>query len=91
MRLTLYDAAFAALARIAGPRARKPMAQITLFGGLSSTIFWPFGGALLEAIGWRGALLVYAGVALLAVPCFMSLPQTTFSRPSAGVRIPPDR
>src|SRR5690348_4514670 len=35
MRLTLYDAAFAALARIGGARAHGPMSQITLFGGLS--------------------------------------------------------
>src|SRR5690606_11282039 len=41
MRLTLYDAAFAALARISGPDARWPIAQITLLGGLASTVFWP--------------------------------------------------
>jgi MFS family permease len=35
MRLTLYDAAFAALARVGGPQARAPMSQITLVGGLA--------------------------------------------------------
>ena len=51
MRLTLYDAAFAALARIGGAGARRAMAQITLLGGLASTTFWPLGNAL---IAWLG-------------------------------------
>ena len=53
MRLTLYEAAFAALARIGGPEARRPMSQITLLGGLASTVFWPIGHAL--ASGSAGA------------------------------------
>lgn len=68
MRLTLYDAAFAALAKIAGRSARRPMAQITLFGGLASTAFWPLGEFLCEAYGWRSALLIYAVIALVAGP-----------------------
>ena len=58
MRLTLYEAAFAALARIGGPDARRPISQITLLGGLASTVFWPIGHALAERLGWRGAVLV---------------------------------
>jgi MFS family permease len=65
MRLTLYEAAFAALARIGGPDARRPMSQITLLGGLASTVFWPIGHALGERLGWRGALVVYAALAVL--------------------------
>ena len=68
MRLTLYDAAFAALAHWLGPQARRPMAQITLLGGLASSVFWPAGHALAGACGWRGALVVYAALALLTVP-----------------------
>lgn len=74
MRLTLYDAAFAALARIGGGAARRPIAQITLLGGLASTVFWPLGHALAELFGWRGALLVYAGFALLTLPLHLALP-----------------
>lgn len=74
MRLTLYDAAFAALARIAGPQARGPMAQITLLGGLASTVLWPIGFFLAEAVGWRGALIAYACFALLTIPLHMTLP-----------------
>lgn len=75
MRLTLYDAAFAALARIGGRAARRPIAQITLLGGLASTVFWPLGHALAERLGWRGALLVYAGFALLTLPLHLALPR----------------
>src|SRR3546814_14131229 len=35
MRMCLYEAAFAALARIAGPAAKRPISQITLLGGLA--------------------------------------------------------
>ena len=78
MRLTLYDAAFAALARIAGPEARGPMAQITLLGGLASTVFWPVGFWLASAVGWRGALVAYAGFALLTIPLHLTLPKARY-------------
>ncbi|WP_339385506.1 MFS transporter [Acidovorax sp. sic0104] len=75
MRLTLYDAAFAALAQWLGPQARRPMAQITLLGGLASSAFWPLGHALAGAWGWRGALVVYAALALLTAPLHLALPR----------------
>src|SRR5205085_2185278 len=68
MRMTLYDAAFAALARIGGPGAKGPISQITLLGGLASTVFWPIGYFLAGALGWRGAVFAYAGFALLTIP-----------------------
>ncbi len=74
MRATLYDAAFAALARIAGPAARPGMTQITLLGGLASTCFWPLGQLLIEWLGWRGALGVYALFALATLPLHLALP-----------------
>lgn len=79
MRLTLYDAAFAALARVGGPRARRAMSQITLFGGLASTVMWPVGQALAQALGWRGALLVYALIALAITPLFLAVPAGRWS------------
>ncbi len=75
MRCTLYDAAFAALARVGGPAARRPMAQITLLGGLASTVFWPVGHALAEHYGWRGAMLAYAAIALASIPLHLALPR----------------
>jgi MFS family permease len=84
MRLTLYDAAFASLARIGGPHAKTAMAQVTLFGGLSSTVFWPFGDALANWLGWRGALLVYAGLALATIPLYFGIPIVRYDS-SAGI------
>lgn len=90
MRLTLYDAAFAALARIGGPAARRAMSQITLPGGLASTVFWPLGHLLAEQFGWRGAVLAYAGIALLTVPLHLSIPDGRYDdRPPAGDDAPP--
>ncbi len=88
MRLTLYDAAFATLAHVAGPGARRPMAQITLLGGLASTAFWPLGHALAEALGWRGALGVYAALALLTVPLHLAIPRAGHAQPAAGAAPP---
>ncbi|WP_343039369.1 MFS transporter [Microvirga makkahensis] len=87
MRLTLYEAAFAALARLGGPEARRPMSQITLFGGLSSSVFWPIGFFLAGLFTWRGALIAYAGFALLTVPLYLAIPSDRYSG-AAGKPIP---
>lgn len=81
MRMTLYDAAFASLARIAGPDARRSISQITLLGGLASTAFWPIGHFLADAVGWRGAALAYALFALLTVPLHVTIPGTRYTAP----------
>jgi MFS family permease len=65
MRLTLYDAAFPSLAQAAGPRSRRAISYLTLYGGLASTVFWPASHFLSEHIGWRNAFLVYAALHLL--------------------------
>lgn len=91
MRLTLYDAAFATLARIAGPQARTAIAQITLFGGLASTTFWPIGHALAERLGWRGAVLVYAGFALATLALHLALPAGRHADQAAPTPAMPER
>ncbi len=67
MRSILYDGAFAAMAALAGPQARRAISLLTLFGGLASTVFWPLGGWLDAKFGWRATLQVYALLNL--VPC----------------------
>lgn len=59
---SLYDPAFASLARIAGPKARTAITLLTLGGGLASTVFWPLGLWLLSFMDWRGLCLVYAAL-----------------------------
>lgn len=58
--LTLTTAPYAALVRAAGKDARRAVAALTLFSGLSSTLFYPLTQVLNDAIGWRGAYLVFA-------------------------------
>ncbi|MCW2249144.1 hypothetical protein M2352_004804 [Azospirillum fermentarium] len=74
MRCCLYDAAFASLARVGGAAARRPISHITLLGGLASSAFWPIGQALIERVGWRWALVAYAGFLLATVPLHMKIP-----------------
>lgn len=63
----LYDPAFSALGRIYGEEARPAITQVTLFGGFASTVCWPLTAVLAEALGWRGACLVYAAIHILVV------------------------
>ena len=58
----LYDAAFSTLGRLYGAGARGAITQLTLWGGFASTICWPLSAWLVEAAGWRGACLAYAGL-----------------------------
>jgi predicted MFS family arabinose efflux permease len=72
----LYDAAFAALGQLYGKGARGPITNLTLFGGFASTVCWPLSAFLVEAVGWRGACLVYAGLHLaVALPLQLVMPQ----------------
>jgi MFS family permease len=73
--LTEYDATFAAATQISGDEARRIMSQITLWGGFASTAFWPASAFLLDAIGWRSMMLLYAAVMLVVcVPLAAVLP-----------------
>jgi len=88
-RASQYDAAFAAIAAIEGHRARRAISLITLWGGLASTVFWPFGHLLAEALGWRWTIAVYAALNLLVcLPLHLSLPARSASAP-APRREPP--
>jgi predicted MFS family arabinose efflux permease len=92
MRATLYDAAFATLARISGPEASRPIAQVTLLGGLASTCFWPIGHLLADAFGWRGALLAYALIALATLPLHLAIPKGRYDAArQATARPPPEQ
>lgn len=87
MRMALYDAAFASLARIGGPAARRPISGITLLGGLASTFMWPVGEALAAVFGWRGALFCYAGFALATLPLHLAIPPGRYERPTIASHV----
>lgn len=60
---TLYEPAFAVIARRVGPlNARRGITTLTLWGGFASTVFIPLIQLLIDAFGWRGALLGMAAV-----------------------------
>ncbi|WP_055047540.1 MFS transporter [Devosia sp. A16] len=56
---TLYEPAFAVIARRAGPHsARNGITALTLWGGFASTVFIPLTQILLDQMGWRLTLEV---------------------------------
>ncbi|WP_337918629.1 MFS transporter [Pseudaminobacter soli (ex Zhang et al. 2022)] len=60
---TLYEPAFAVIARRVGPlNARKGITALTLWGGFASTVFIPIIQFLIETQGWRGALMAMGAV-----------------------------
>jgi MFS family permease len=77
MAACLYDAAFSTLSEIAGTKFRHALTALTLVAGFASTVFWPLSHALLEAVGWRHTLALYAGLHLLVcLPVhFLCLPR----------------
>lgn len=75
LRMTLYDACFAALVRIDPGDARRAITTVTLSGGLASTVFWFLGDRLAEAWGWRAALGVFAACALASTALHLALPR----------------
>jgi predicted MFS family arabinose efflux permease len=64
MPLVLTQAPAAAIAQMAGPKARQAIGLLMLLGGLSSSVFWPLGTVLEPALGWRGMCLVFAALNL---------------------------
>jgi len=85
MAMGLYDAAFATVGGLLGQDAGPAITGITLVAGFASTVFWTLGAALIEALGWRGLLLAYAGL-MLAV----NLPMVWLLVPPAPPRPRPD-
>jgi len=75
---TLYEPAFAVIARRVGPlRSRRAITSLTLWGGFASTVFIPLVQVLLDRWGWREALVVL-GLVNIFVCAGMYL---TFIRP----------
>lgn len=86
MRLTLYDAAFAALVQIDPMNGRRAIAYLTLFGGFASTVGWPVGHLLNSAYGWQTtfALFALANLAINVPLALVGLPRGTASDGSTG-------
>ena len=83
MALGLYDAAFATTGRLLGRDASPVITGITLIAGFASTVFWSAGVGLVAAVGWRGTLLLYAGLHLV-----VNLPMVLWLVPRAAPATP---
>jgi len=81
MRLSLYDALFAALVNLYGQQARRTISRITLAGGLASAVFWPLGDGLLKVMSWQHALQIYALFGLLSAVLIRTLPHQQLAAP----------
>ncbi len=64
LRMTLYDAAFAALVQVVPKRGRQAISYLTLFGAFASTVFWVIAHYLNELAGWRETLIWFAVINL---------------------------
>ncbi|MGW8391627.1 MFS transporter [Pseudoduganella sp. HUAS MS19] len=60
MAMSLYEAAFATLNRSMHGASRKAISNVTLIGGLASTVFWPLTAWLLGRLDWRQTCLIFA-------------------------------
>ena len=64
MRMSLYDAAFAALVQVVPSRGRLAISYVTLFGAFASTVFWVVAHYLNQSVGWRQTLVAFAVINL---------------------------
>lgn len=83
MGFGLYEAAFATAAGLYGAAARNAITGITLFAGFASTVGWPASALFIDAFGWRGACLAWAGLHLA-----LGLPLNRLIVPKAGAAAP---
>jgi predicted MFS family arabinose efflux permease len=89
MPLSLSLAAPILLSQISGAEARSDITLMMLFSGLSSSVFWPIASTLNEALAWRGALAVFAGVNLvLVLPLQLAIAGGRRQRAAAHRRAP---
>ena len=91
MGLGLYDAAFGALGRIYGDKARSAITGITLLAGFASTVGWPLSAWGLDTIGWRNTCFAWAAAhILLGLPLnLIFLPQVDRAKAAAVAAVKP--
>lgn len=74
MAATLYEPAFAVTAAWFSQHRDRAVLVLTIAGGLSATVFVPLTGLLIDAYGWRNALVVLAvAVGMITVPLHAGL------------------
>jgi len=72
--MTLYEPAFAVVARRYGSEARRGITALTLWGGFASTVFVPVIQLLLNEVDWRSTLVVLGLINLgLCAPLYLGV------------------
>ncbi len=73
--MVLYEAAFVTVAHVAGTaRSRRVITGITFVAGFASTVFWPLTQYLSASMDWRGIMLAYAVLHVVAaMPLHLAL------------------
>jgi predicted MFS family arabinose efflux permease len=72
--MTLYEPAFAVVARRYGAEARRGITALTLWGGFASTVFVPLIQLLINAVDWRTTLVVLGLINLgLCAPLYFGV------------------
>lgn len=67
--MCLYEACFAIITVTVGTKAKQAITVVTLIAGFASSLSFPAAFALIEVMGWRNALLVFAAVTVaVAIP-----------------------
>jgi hypothetical protein len=87
-----YDAAFTCLVQLTPADARRRITQLTLIAGFASSLFWPLTTWLLQVLGWRETLWIYASLNLLVcapVHAWLSSVEPETATPPAGERSAP--
>src|SRR5690606_9121731 len=65
MGVGLYGPAYAVLVALHGEAAKKPITAVSLLGAFGGALGWPLTLLIIEALGWRGACLVWSWAHLL--------------------------
>jgi MFS family permease len=72
--MTLYEPAFAVVARRYGSEARRGITALTLWGGFASTVFVPLIQFFLNHLDWRGTLVALGLINLgLCAPLYFGV------------------
>lgn len=90
MATTLYEPAFAIVARAEGDPAKRlrALALVTVFGGVASTVFLPSTDLLVRAVGWRSAVVALALAVALSTVLTEVLVFAGLDPDRAGTRLP---
>ena len=81
---SLYEPCFAILTLYMGKRARQSITLVTLLAGFAGTIAFPTAHALIDEIGWRGVILVFAAlIGFISAPLnFYAVSQAQTANPA---------